>query len=627
MRLHAHKLVAVIVTVAVTSGGCQNPYGVDSSSPAEFMRRAERSALDGDQLSPFTQLVLEQRDLATQNKRRPGEVIAQLYEEFRSTKSRKLAVAVSELCFARAKLAKRRSPEAVDAAMSAAVLAYAALFSDELGSPVSAFDQRFHMACGIYNQALGIAVMGLRGKSMRWGDPVSIDTLCGSVRLAYGHNDLAWGSNARGFDGALPTYEFAVRGLKDHLRTSGLGVPLVLTRRVPPQEEWTAQDHFLPRSDNEDFRQVFPATLIMRFSGPVGADPFGDSEIVANLEVYDPTQHQSIEIDGHHVGLETDTTTPLAYALESAPLPKPIRGLLDADAWAKRRGLYMMMPYQPGKIPVVFVHGLASSPLTWLPMINNLLGDEKVRARYQIWYFLYPTGNPIVYNASAMRQSLVEARQHFNPDGTDPAFDRMVLVGHSMGGLLSRLNISSSGDRLWEAMFETPLKNAQIDDASRTLLEKMMYFEPLPFVDRVIFMAVPHRGSKLAQLGIVKMFGGMLKFPADLVGAMASGHLLRPRRELGGGSLKALDPDNPLLHALDNVPLNPQVRLHSIIADHDAPGNTHGSDLIVPYESSHLPQAESELIIHGTHACTAEPLAIREVRRILLQHAETVPEE
>ena len=59
-----------------------------------------------------------------------------------------------------------------------------------------------------------------------------------------------------------------------------------------------------------------------------------------------------------------------------------------------KTGLYFLQPYDPDRIPVVFVHGLISTPFDWVQTINGLQADPEIRKHYQFWIFAYPTGNP-----------------------------------------------------------------------------------------------------------------------------------------------------------------------------------------------------------------------------------------
>jgi pimeloyl-ACP methyl ester carboxylesterase len=599
------------------AAGCQSPIGLKHVSEGAWVRSRQDSALNSNRLSTYASRMLKQRGFG---QRELGQAIETLHVELQNTHSRRTVAALAEVCYLRAKRHKKGSPEATRLYLTASLLAYTYMFDETLDKAASPFEAQFHLACGIYNHGLAHVVFDLRDRGARWGSAPRVDTILGPVEFEFGHNDLAWGTATQQFDGVLTTYEFEVRGLDDHLRTSGLGVPLILLR-TPPETPQTQQDRFLPRAR----RQSFPATVLMRPRESVLQVPDADAHTLL-LECFDPTRVQDVTINGQRVALETDTTTPLAYMLENAPLPKGITGLLDAPAWKDRQGLYMILPYQPGKIPVVFVHGLASSPMTWLPMINNLLGDEEVRARYQFWYFLYPSGNPILYNAATLRASLRDAQRAFDPESVDPAFNNMVFVGHSMGGLLSRLNVVDSSDQIWSALFASPFESLDISEEQRQILEGMMFFEPLPFLRRVIFIATPHRGSRLADLWLTREVGDRVTLSQELAeGEAALAEYMRPevRDQMGEetSSLDSLSENNPTLHALDTIPFPARIKYHSIIADQKSAGRAGGSDTIVEYKSSNLQGAESEKIIHGVHTCTGHPEVIHEVRRILLLHA------
>ena len=183
-----------------------------------------------------------------------------------------------------------------------------------------------------------------------------------------------------------------------------------------------------------------------------------------HLELYDPLNTSEINVAGRRVPLESDLTTPLAYALsqeELQDLDSSTAGLLNPAKAAKLQGLYMLQPYQPGKIPVLMVHGLWSSPITWMEMFNDLRGAPEIRDTYQFWFYLYPTGQPFWHSAAAMRKDLAEARQILDPQRRQPALDQMVLVGHSMGGLVSRLQTIDSGQQFWGTVSEKPFDVVQ----------------------------------------------------------------------------------------------------------------------------------------------------------------------
>src|SRR5207302_7155796 len=86
------------------------------------------------------------------------------------------------------------------------------------------------------------------------------------------------------------------------------------------------------------------------------------------------------------------------------------KGFLQADRIQKRAGIYMFEPYQRGKIPVIMVHGLLSSPSTWAPLFNDLRADPVLRERFQFWFYLYPTANPYLLSAADLRATLDQLR-------------------------------------------------------------------------------------------------------------------------------------------------------------------------------------------------------------------------
>src|SRR5262249_36280200 len=136
------------------------------------------------------------------------------------------------------------------------------------------------------------------------------------------------------------------------------------------------------------------------------------------LELYDPLERQSISVAGRDVPLESDLSTPLAYFLD---LPQfqdsqiSTVGLFKPGEMKKLQGLYMLEPYDPTKMPVVMVHGLWSSPVTWMEMYNDLRSDPAVREHYQFWFYLYPTGQPFWFSGTQMREDLATMRRTLDP--------------------------------------------------------------------------------------------------------------------------------------------------------------------------------------------------------------------
>src|SRR5262249_15389246 len=178
--------------------------------------------------------------------------------------------------------------------------------------------------------------------------------------------------------------------------------------------------------------------------------------------------------------LAADRTTQLALQATQGRIPaQAIRGLFAGDfAPGVEPGLYMLRPYEPGKIPVVFVHGLVSSPVAFLQAINDFQNDPELSARYQLWMFVYPTGRSIVGSAQRLREALGRAEAAY---GADPAFHRMVVVGHSMGGVLTHMMVSDSGRAVWDRALTVPPEGLRASPTTRAALDRLLFFHPLPY--------------------------------------------------------------------------------------------------------------------------------------------------
>jgi hypothetical protein len=261
-------------------------------------------------------------------------------------------------------------------------------------------------------------------------------------------------------------------------------------------------------------------------------------------------------------------------------------------------------------------------------MIAVLEADPDLRARFQFWTFRYASGDSIPYSAHLLRHSLRRARRVFDPSGTDVAFDQMVLVGHSLGGILTKMMVQDSGSRLWQAICARPVEQVHGPPAECKLLEQAFFYKPVPEVRRAIFIATPHRGSPLDR-GPIRRLGtqlcgrpsGFLKAVQTVLASNAA-NLFTPefKAELPT-SAGELTPGHPLLLGLCDLGIDPSVRSHSIIADLRDPPGPGATDGLVPYSSSHLEGVASELVVRGFHVCLNHPSVIGEVRRILTEHA------
>jgi pimeloyl-ACP methyl ester carboxylesterase len=293
----------------------------------------------------------------------------------------------------------------------------------------------------------------------------------------------------------------------------------------------------------------------------------------------------------------------------------------------EQTGLSLLLPYRRGKVPVVFIHGLWANPMSWSRMIESLEADAILSDRYQFWTFGYSTGDPLPHSAALLRRDLDEVRRKFDPDRSDAAFDRMVIVGHSMGGLITKMMVQDSGNRLWRLVSDRPIDELAGEPDDRELFRRALIYKPRPEVRRVVFIATPHRGSRVDRGGLERLGSRLVRLPDPL--RASHGRLLarnapeffteRFRKGLPT-SIDELEWQSPILMRLDELGLAPTITAHSIIAVRRDPPVAGGSDGLVPYESAHLEGVASESLVSSGHLCQDHPAVIREVRRILVVH-------
>lgn len=497
--------------------------------------------------------------------------------------------------------------------------------------PFNCFDPRFRIACELYNRSLEKCVRNVqKAGTLDSRQQIKLPTYDGgSFEVKVMHHGFP--CKPEEFGPLLFCNDYNVTGLDNHYRGYGLGVPMIGARISPENRPGDTS-----QQAGNYFKAVhFPVTAVLRFDG-------GITELtrarMATLDLHNPLVFQAINVAGYAMPLETDLTTPLAYSLEKTDLATiPYKGFFRADEVERQAGIYMFEPYQKGKIPVLMVHGLLSSPLTWAPLFNDLQADPYLREHYQFWFYLYPTGNPYMDTAAELRKSLKKMRDEVDPDRTDEAMNRMVVVGHSMGGLIGRLLTIPGGDDFWNSASSASLNSLKVSDNSREQLQQVFYFKPMEDVERVIFMATPQRGSKLSSTYLGRLGKKLVRLPTQMTDVI--GDVITNNPDAMKGTLREaltsvdlLDPDAPTLQVLSHRPRPPRVHYHSVVGViknnniyqevrdvlnwDDAPG-----DGVVRYDSAHLDDAESEVIVKADHMKVHHhPNAVQEVRRILYLH-------
>ncbi|MBV8277864.1 MAG: alpha/beta hydrolase [Verrucomicrobia bacterium] len=399
------------------------------------------------------------------------------------------------------------------------------------------------------------------------------------------------------------------KGLRNEYKVAGKGTPLVIYRKNP---ESTPQE------------KHYPSSGIVLGLTAVKETPPGGPPVLKLYDAFDPAVARS---DASPDPIAADYTATLAvlYSHSRKVAGSAFEAFIRPDNPRFATGIYLIHPYDPDKIPILFIHGLLSSPISWQNLVNDLCEDPKVIEHYQPWFFLYPTGQSVFESAAQLREELQRTQHLFDPSGNAMASRHVVVVAHSMGGLLAHTLVSDSGDALWNALANKPLDSLVLPADEKALILQYLFFRHQPSIDRVIFLATPHRGSYLAG-GIVGSVGNRLirhsQGPAHLLKEFEKQYpgTLNPyfaRVSAHGGptSLISLAP-NPMLDELAELPI--RVPFHSIIGylgDNNGPDSSDG---VVDYQSSHLDGAESEKIVPAGHAALiAHPETVAEIKRIL----------
>ena len=318
---------------------------------------------------------------------------------------------------------------------------------------------------------------------------------------------------------------------------------------------------------------------------------------------------------------------PSGLRAQTAPASSPPASLTEMLRY-ESTGLSLLRPYERGKVPVVLVHGLWSHPSSWDRLVETLGADRAVRDRYQFWTFGYSTGDPIPYSAYLLRKDLDEVRDKVDPGRADAALDRMVVVGHSLGGLLAKLMTVDASDRIWRVVSDRPPGELAGEKADVELFRSAMVFRARPEVRRVVFIATPHRGSRVDRGSLRKIGTRLVRTPDPLrathdrlVSGNPPGFFTEEFRKGIPTSIDELGSDSPILNGLAGLSVVPAVKAHSIIAVRRDSPPADRTDGLVTYDSAHLDGVASEKVVASVHLCQEHPDVIGEVRRILDEHA------
>ncbi|HBT77618.1 MAG TPA: hypothetical protein DEB39_12010 [Planctomycetaceae bacterium] len=692
-------------------GGCAAPKkvrlrGISGNDAFDRFRWVSPERLE---ISRRAQLTLRSYDLEKQLKTDPVGTLVRIREQIDREPTLDLIFSFAELSFLEANRQEGSNPRlALEMYVSSAIHAYGYLFDSRFENRRNNYDPHFREACLFYNGSLE-KILRLMGRDqlveLTPGRTYALKTLDGSFNIRCVQRSGQWQGDD--FEPFRFASDYEITGMQNEYRQYGLGVPLLGKRKADalpsPTTKYTPNGlsfpvtallRFLPAERNSTVAAHSPTAgsgrRVVQTAAPDSNFPYGSAVPVhAVIELYDPLVTASTTIARQQVPLESDLTTPIAYSMSDSrideirrlgflrpevfllPTSSQPASILTGDtasaaaeegvpgervAGKTIKGLYMMQPYEQGKIPVIFVHGLTSSPLTWMEMFNSLRSEPVLCDRYQFFFYFYPTGLPFWVSAAQFRQDLVEFRRSFDPHRRDPVFEQLILVGHSMGGLISHLQTIDGGERFWQLASKVPLEELLADKSPqmRKEVHDWFYFRANPSIRRVISIATPYHGSD-ASNNLTQWFGRTaIKLPngvRDVVVATLKGDDRLAEHSLlkVETSIDSFSPELAIYdvmeeargkmreHSTDVSPVRyppgvfspPPVVYHNIVGEIELDVLSKRffppSDGVVKTQSARLEHAASEVVVPCEHMTVqAHPKTILEVRRILFEHLKSL---
>jgi pimeloyl-ACP methyl ester carboxylesterase len=601
------KSVATLLALCLALTACGTPISVDRLDARTVQTELTSNALTTGRLSESTQIVLRRLDLLSVYAVSPPSAIMALNQiVIADTVNRDLLFALAEIAFLEAERTNDRSYF-----LATVVYAYAFLFPTLPADRPNPFDPRLRAAADLYNRALTRAFATADGVhvELRGGDyPLPFGTLS----VSFDQNALEWaGFRLTDF---IPAAELHIEGLRNRYRDAGIGAPLAAA--------------LVPEGDPRGFQVArllkVPTTALLRLDITPAAIASG--RFTGRLILFTREKQRWVDIGGQKVPLENEPSAAFAFALSNPTIWKTeLAGFFQGDLFENLpTQLFALEPYRPGRIPVVLIHGTASSAGRWADLINDLSNDPDIHDRFQFWLFTYNTGNPIALSALQLRTDLEAAINRLDPDRRDPALRNMVLIGHSQGGLLAKMLVIDAGSRLFDVISSKPIDELTLTPEARDTLRQALFVKPMPDVTRVIFIATPQRGSFVAGFSVAQLIARLVTLPlratklaAEMLVGNSSAMRLDPENTRIG-SVFGMTPGSAANTAIASIPVAPTVKANSIIAvQGDGPVET-GDDGVVQYSSAHIDEAESELVVRSGHSVQSNPKAVAEVRRILL---------
>lgn len=568
------------------------------------------SALSSNNYSAKTSAVLHRYALKEAYNKNPEDTILKLKKITLTDKRQDILFAISELCFLLAKKDEgswffKSKFEPADTYLAAVITSYMYLLGGEKQEVSSPFSPNFRLACDIHNFALAKAFTGKNG-ALKVNSCERV-TPIGKINII---TDFAKSEfDKPEFEMFVPVNRFNVKGFQVMNIVHGLGIPFIAVKK---------------EREKKPFQLAGCGTLLLRIDPPPASLPSNGEPIEGRLFIISTDKHKTIKIAGNLYPIQSDFSTPIAYSIKNPDVWALGTNVFFSGISPIKTDIYPVEPYDPEKIPLLFIHGTMSSPIYWSEMWNTLRADPLIRRHYQFWFYFYDSGKSMAFSAADLRDKLKEDIQKCSKEG--PVKD-VVVVGHSQGGLLAKMLVTDTGEKLFTAASGKTFENSGLKPADLEFVKKYSVYEHIPEIHSVIFISTPHRGSFLASSLARRLARMFISFPDKAINLQQTIDRIEdymntpfPLRGEMPTSLDSMAPDNPILNSLADIPVAPSVHAHSIIPIDGDEKPPEGDDGVVEYKSAHIDYVESEFVLRCDHSAQLNPLAIEEVRRILIEH-------
>ena len=400
------------------------------------------------------------------------------------------------------------------------------------------------------------------------------------------------------------TYELRLSGLNSVSKRPGLGISLVaslddrytttirqllvasLSGRLTNEDKNT--------DDSEPSSRIYPTGHLL-LTGLIKPD--GNSVLDAlssrklDIHLYNPYQTESVNILNDNYPLAANFSAGYGLWLSENQLDGVgYLNLITRQPDAQLPKLFMLEPYDPDKRVLVMLHGLASSPATWVNLTNDILNDDKLRDNYQVWQIFYPTNLPILENRYQIQQLINSTYQQTDPNGQNRASQNSVIISHSMGAIIARMMLSDENliddlDKLNDKDILSSNEKQQIRNALKTSfgedeLKERFELQALPQVDTAVFLSAPFRGTDYADRWFTRALRRIVYLPVGLVKTFTDNlATIATQGDLAQNPLGALYLQNGASQLSDkssfieltkDITMNGRITYHSIIANNDA---------------------------------------------------------